>query len=349
MDKTVANQTVSELAELIESTVGLEANQAKAIVFFAIATFALTQLEKFPIMAIYGPAGTGKTTILNILKQICRGPVQIDGKVTKAVLRDSLKSRTTALIDEADRIHEPWLVNRYSKQSSTTSVNKEGEQGWAKVEQDLFGATALHRRIPFKDPAILSRSIVVTTRPRTVLTPFREDGFSPFAAKLKELAMEVNWQGVKERTGNRIIDTWAPLLEVAGCLVDEEWVAYAEGEMEGATTNLNRGQEEEPSQAVYRELLALTVSPKRVLERVLIKEIVDGLCSAERMNSWQVGQLLRDMGFVTKTVGGNQYVYTGGKEKLMEVGKALAVEDEWLEGDEEAVVEGPRVLVMPPR
>ena len=93
------------------------------------------------------------------------------------------------------------------------------------------------------------------------------------------------------------------------------------------------------------------MSPKKVRERVLIKDIVDGLCSAERMNSWQVGQLIRGMGLKTKPVGGKQWVYTGGQEKLVEVGKALGVQDEWLEGEEEKEVgvDKPRVLVMPPR
>lgn len=205
------------------------------------------------------------------------------------------------------------------------------------MEEDLFGATALHRRIPFKDVAILSRSIVVTTRPQpgSARTPFKPESFSPLAEKLKELAMGMDWQAVKEQASDRITDTWVPLLEVAAWLGDEEWTTYAVTQMEKAATNLSLGQEEEPTQAVFSELLAIAVYGGKVRERVEIKTIAEGMCSP-KLNSWQVGDLLRGMGFKTKKTGGKQYVLTGGEDKLVEVGKALGIQDEWLEAEEEA-------------
>ena len=45
----------------------------------------------------------------------------------------------------------------------------------------------------------------------------------------------------------------------------------------------------------------------------------------------QNGLIVRELGFETKKVGGQQYVYTGGAKKLAEVGRSLGVQDEWIE------------------
>ena len=83
---------VQGLVELIVSASGLDQNQAKTAVYYAIATYALPQLEKFPVLVFLGPAGTGKTTLLGIMGAISYNPSDIiDGKVSKSVLRDSLK------------------------------------------------------------------------------------------------------------------------------------------------------------------------------------------------------------------------------------------------------------------
>ena len=51
------------------------------------------------------------------------------------------------------------------------------------------------------------------------------------------------------------------------------------------------------------------------------------------LNSWQVGQVLRDLGFDTKTAGGKQYVFIGGKENFIQVAQFIGFQDEWLEAD----------------
>ena len=39
-----------------------------------------------------------------------------------------------------------------------------------------------------------------------------------------------------------------------------------------------------------------------------------------------------------KNAGGNQYVYTGGREKLVTVGRELGIKDEWFEDENAAGV-----------
>ena len=330
---TLPEGRVDSLVQLIQSTTGLGGNDSRTVVYFAIATHALPNLRKFPILAIYGPAGTGKTTLLLIIEQLSREAVKIDGKATPAVLRDSLRAETTALIEEADDIHEEWMVNRYSKDSDAIEVNRPKQGGWSRDTINMFGATALHRRTPFRDPAILSRSITVNSRHKAGgVSAFRPADFNQYSAELKELAQRVNWERGGDENTDRITDTWLPLLAVDAFL-GGNWGRFAEQQMERARADLRLGHEEEPSQAVYRSFLALALQ-NEVLgpeERVLLADITRNVQDGLQLNSWQVGQLLRDMGFETDTAGGHQYAYTGGSPKLVEVGLMLGVQDQWIE------------------
>ena len=176
----------------MHETTGLDDDQAKTIIYYAVATYGLPQLDKFPLLGIYGPAGTGKTTILGILGDIAYKPTWLDGKVTRAVLRDSHRFDATVLIDEADDMHEELLVNTYSRQSAPTTVKRRGETDWLQKTINLFGATAHHRRRPFRDPAILSRSVVVRTRRKVGVIPYRAEDFKPYVEVLKALADTVD-------------------------------------------------------------------------------------------------------------------------------------------------------------
>lgn len=102
--------------------------------------------------------------------------------------------------------------------------------------------------------------------------------------------------------------------------------------MNKARANLSLGQQEEPTQGVFSALLSIAVSEGgKVEDRVQIKQIVEDLRQSMKLNGWQVGTLLREMGLETKKAGGKQYVYTGGMKRLKEIGKRLQIDDEWLE------------------
>ena len=112
-------------------------------------------------------------------------------------------------------MNERQIRNRYSRSTSRTSVKRERRQGWDSEPLDTFGATVLHRRHPFKDPAVQSRAITVRTR--------KSDG--PFNANFNEigqlhdqlagLAEAVHWENVSQFGGDLIRDSWAPILLIA--------------------------------------------------------------------------------------------------------------------------------------
>lgn len=335
--------TVEKLLTLVQQAVGLDSHQAKLVVYYALATHGLAKLERFPILVLYGPHGTGKTTLLSILRNLVYEPRWLDGKDSYAVVRDALEQNTTALIDEADDVSkgkkEQLFVNRYSRQSETVAVNRgSGMTGYAKAVQALFGAAVLHRRIPFKDPAIQSRAVLVKTK--KLAGKFNTDLslFEPSQKQLEDVATRVDWGRVGELGGNRTRDTWAPLLAVAEFLHDDAWLTYAEAQVVQAEAESDSGREAEPTIATFCALLAAALddgngghllTPKPRVEIAAVKVAVNE--EGQVLNSHQVGVILRGVGFETGTQGGKQYVFTGGADKLREVGRELEIQDEWLE------------------
>jgi len=344
---TKINDKILPLVRLIEGTTGLDDDQARTIIYFAMATYGLPELQKFPILTISGQYGTGKTTLLEILKEIAYKPpdeLLNAAELSRPALRDSLRPDATDLIDEADDMGEEWLIKRYDRAVASHIVKRpiastKGELLRYEDERlNLFGAIALHRRKPFKDPAVLSRSIVVRTKYKGQgIEGFNPELFRPFAEKLAALAKEVPWNIVEANQGNRIYDTWEPLMFAAHWLEDYEWYKYADIQIKKANANSVVGREDEPTPAIFRALISLVLDadstdelePK---ERVLLAEVTKAVeTEGHRMTSYQVGQALREMGFETENRGGRIRVYSGGMEKLIEVAQLLGVHDELLQ------------------
>ena len=332
-----ADGSIHQLVTMIQGACGLDTDWAKAISYYALATHGLPNLKKFPILLLEGPPGTGKSTILGILGQITNGPSHIDGSVSRAELRDSLNDTHTALIEEADRVSEGLVRNRYSDQTSETVVKREAARGWNRESLDLFGATVLHRRVPFKDPAVQSRGITVHTRKADGRLKSDLDAFTPYQDYLASLATEIKWEQAVDLGGSRILDTWAPILLVAQHLADEPRLTWATNEIDRAEAGFDAGQEEEPAQLVFNTILALSLDDHgnqmlKPKERIAMKAIRHELGDNElRLTSIQIGDIVRNFGLEIKKVGGTQYVYIEGKEKLEAIHRELGLQDEWFD------------------
>lgn len=322
-------QIITNYANAITSACGLDINQAKTVVYWAIATHAIDRLKIMPILVLQGGHGTGKSTLIELLNQICHSPIPIDGKVSKAELRDSLKLNTTALIEEADGINENWILKRFAKQTASTSVKRgSASQGWTREPMNLFGATVLHRRVPFRDPAVDSRSITL----KTVYKPGNYSMPTLDGTALANIAASVDWTKTITLPDGRAADTWMPLFQAALNCKDSEFLQYAVGELNKAIASLTVGQEYEPSQLVVSKLVSSAIDPnsQQLKQRVPLKDITKGLKDdGHNLNSWQVGKILRDLGFEVKLSGGNQYVYID-KAHLLGVAKQLGIDDDAL-------------------
>ena len=329
---------LTALMEQVQSVTGLGTNEAKTLVYWALGTHSLPKLNIFPILSIKGEYGTGKTTLLAVLQQLVHLPEWIGGDASRAVLRDSLRHESTALIDEGDIIKEALIRDRYSRRSAQKGVNREVTHGWKMDNLKTFGATAVHRRNAFKDPAVDSRTVVVLTR-RVAggVKPFRDEDFAPWHKVLKALAAEIPWEKLAQDSSSREVDTWGPLLVVAQYLEDTTWLAYANERVEAAQASIARGGEQEPTKMVFRAIVASVVeeldgNSARSRNRVSLAQVKEFLDhEGLTLNSWQIGEAAPELGFEVKNVGGVMYVYVTGLPQLRAVGKELGVSDEVLD------------------
>jgi hypothetical protein len=151
-------------------------------------------------------------------------------------------------------------------------------------------------------------------------------------ADLATVAKIVDWSKPLFLPDGRAADTWMPLFQTALYCKDTDWMAYALGELNKAIASLSVGQGYEPSQLVVSKLVSLAIeqNSQQLKERVALKAIEKGLKDdGEDLNSWQVGKILRELGFEIKSIGGTRYVLID-KAHLLAVAKQLGIEDEAL-------------------
>lgn len=228
---------------------GISRQQAKTCFYYAVATHLLPdQLELIAILAIIGALGTGKSGLLAQLVKMVNLPKQI-GAESQSTLRDELDGTVTALIDEGDKIYEPYLQRRYAKDTSQISfkVPVADDKGWQKVGAAIFGATIIVRRTPFSDPATKSRSIVIPTKYHPGTYEITEIDID----EIKKIAASVS---PDLTSSHRIKNNWQPVQSVASALGDNEWLKYSEKQIEKDTQAMMAGQDFEPEEAILAAL-----------------------------------------------------------------------------------------------
>ena len=236
----------------ITTASGLTEEQAKTCVYYTVCTYHLADLMKLPTFSFQGPAGTGKTSAMEQLRRIVKEPKPIQGR-TYATVRDELTDATTALIDEADSLDrlEELLTSRHSKENGTFTVNHSNSQGgYQPKKHNIFGATIVCRRVPFADVAFRSRAIVIPTRHKR--GKYTLNGVEGFGSKAMMTELKI------QETSDRVEDTWEPLLAVARSLKDDEWLEYAEKEIEKQTMLMRQSQGIEPQEALVYTLKAFS-------------------------------------------------------------------------------------------
>lgn len=305
--QTVEIPIVSSPLEAINKAVitmlsasGLTPNQAKTVIYYSTATYLEVDIQ--PILCLFGPAGTGKTSTMEQQQPyLCRAK-QVTGK-TKSALREGLSNTRTALIEEGDRADEELIGCRYSKRTANISVMKEGTLGWRNQEHNIFGATIIHKRKPFEDAAVRSRAIIIKTRKRSgnyQIKPVSDEEVKAIAdiAEKVDLTLDL--------TSERVADTWRPLILVAKAVGDYDWIEYAKGEMELDEKALLAGQGYEPEQAMLLTLQNLMITDSGVPMDVQIKDVKRELQDNfdVRLKIYQIDQMASNLGFtVTKPSG----------------------------------------------
>ena len=320
---------VSAGIRAMQTASGLTDEQAKTCVYYAAATYGLKQLDIFPILVFQGAQGTGKSDAIKTLEQLVYKPAKIVGtKLSEATLRDELgKTReATAFFEEGDKLDEAMISNRYSRATAEQKFKKELQTGWKQVKARYFGATVLHKRKPFNDPATASRCIIIKTRhrgQRNWYVPGVEGGIRE---GLQELWDKSTKQPAELEYSGRAADVWKPLITVAMACGDIYWLVYCLDEIQKATESLKRGQQFEPDAMTVSALIALSHSSQEVAPLVALSGIRENLKKEYNWqpSSWAVGDMVRNFGFEVKTSHGQQKVMVD-KEKLAQVAKELGI------------------------
>lgn len=283
-------QLTSTIAAIMKAS-GVSLNQAKTVAYYAVATFL--EVDLMPVLIILGKAGTGKSSLMKQLAKLVNRPLWVNAK-SSAALRTELSRIDifTALIEEGDKIDEELTTNRYSKETAQIAVRVQQEIGWQNVNADIFGATIIHRRIPLSDVALRSRSIIIRTdyRPGDYEV---QDIENDEVKRVAELVSEV------PKTSNRVDDTWGPLIAVGEAIGDEEWLAYAKGQIERDKKSLVAGQSYEPEKALVFVLRALMLPSLSVVIPVLVSAIKKQLRSEFDLplKAYQIEEMCITLGF----------------------------------------------------
>ncbi len=222
---------LDELAAVILRHIVMAKSMANAIALWIVHTYVFTVLFITPRLSITSPAKQcGKTTLLDILTNLCQRPMLTANITAAAVFRTVEQAQPTLLIDEADTFAKDKddlrgvLNSGYRKGGSVTRTVGESHDvrmfsTWAPAAIAMIG-----KHLP---DTLEDRSIPIRLRRRRKdepITQFRADR----TAHLQRLArMAARWADdnrdklatadpdMPECLFNRVADNWRPLIAVA--------------------------------------------------------------------------------------------------------------------------------------
>ena len=319
------NEMSEVINDLLRRTTGLGEIERKLIAFYTLATYGLDSAQRFPLLVLKGPMGTGKSKTMRVIKSFaCRANAFSLRSMTLPTFRDELVAchEGTAVIEEADQgwkddqTFERMLSDRYGRVSAETALKKyAGRNSYVTKKYLCFGASVLHRRTPFADTALNGRSIFIRFRANHERTyeEFHEDQeivqysserLRDFEFVLPKILSPVGIAG-------RILDTYEPILAVAQMCKDTHFLNDILFRLQLETEQLKEAQSIEPVGIVLRALVEQLSRPGATFDfrkYPRISNLVSVIWESHRMQMkpHQVAEALRDLGFKTK----NSHGYT---------------------------------------
>jgi len=307
---------------LSEST-GLGERERKLVVYAVLATHALPYLDTFPVLVLLGKMGTGKSQTLMIVDNFsfrsCR--MSLRG-MTGPAIRDKFASchEGTAIVEEADAAwkdgdsnFERLISDRYQRATAEASLKEAaGERRWRTDTRKYFGATVLHRRVPFVDPALDGRSVIVRFRPDHARQYREFDKNDPGNAEGRKLIGEVTFElpnvEQPERVAARVFNSYRPLLGMAKLCGDSDFEKQTLTRLLLQNTlELKGAQASEPDGLVLQAIVeAVFQSGVPQFENIRFGGLSDLIWKNHRLTITprQIGPIARELGFETKASHG---------------------------------------------
>jgi len=337
---------VGQIAAMFHQVSGLPDFEELTCAYYCLSTYFVDKTNPFPLLAIMGPNGTGKSRFLEMCELLAFRPHLFSFmKLTPPAMRDKLGEAHdgTAILDEADTDGlESFLTLRYRRETAVCYIKIPTAGGWATKAIPMFGPSILHKRQPFADPAVDGRSILINTvantdRVYTEKENISEDIIADLVVAQMKLRVSVKLPKktlIPPGIAPRIADTYRPLIALASIENDVEFLEPLWERLRLATTDFTDGQAYEPGPIVVQALLScLTINENMVIKNVklegeLVKKIQYEF--GYNLNSRQVAKILRSYGFTLKRIGGPFSVVPDLKT-LIKVALAIGLEDEALE------------------
>jgi hypothetical protein len=265
--------------------------------------------------------GTGKSQTEHIIKDFAYEPHAFSLRSrTLPAIRDELAAcyQGTAIIEEADQAwkdgemaFERMLSDRYQRASGEAALKVKIEDEWETVKKKYFGATVLHRRIPFNDPALDGRSVLVHFRADTSRPYDEYSEQDPWIAEGSKLLRGVKFKLPEVNTpagiAARVFNTYKPLLSVAQLCGDDEFGEQVLQRLQRETLELKEAQSEEPDGLVLRAIVeAVFAREEPEFRYVKFSVLSEAILRNHKFNLQprQIGPIARELGFETKTAHG---------------------------------------------
>jgi hypothetical protein len=259
--------------EALTNVSSLNRNEAKLCLYYCILTYKIADLTLFPILTLYGEHGSGKSSLMKVMVQLVNRPVPAPQSFldlarweglklddTYPSLRDALLEDTTAFIEEGDadtKKNERLIADRYSRQTAVVRHKKEETVGHSQATTRIFGATIIHKRRGYKDPATTSRSLFITTR-KEMTKPHSNKVFTESDRhEFRAIAGEIPISNLTPN--NRAQDLWYPLMGLAIYISDGEWMPWAIDELYKLTHRQTSAGAFDPQKALILAILSNAV------------------------------------------------------------------------------------------
>jgi len=339
-------EIVDAIAATLHLVTGLDGFEERMCAYYCLATWCINQINPFPLLCILGPNGTGKTQLLTAFKRLAYKPHAFTAsKMTPPTIRDELGEahEQTAIIDEADIDSlEEILVLRYLRETAICYVKiPSGSGGWITRTIPIFGPSIVHKRLPFKDPAVDGRSIIINTVAKPNRSYIRASQLNEGAILELQKAQEKasaalklpSYQRIPKGIAGRVADSYKPIIALASIEQDTAFIETIWERLRITTQDFADGQSYEPGPIVVQALLScLTVNEQIQLRNVrlegdLVKKIQYDF--GYNLNSRQVAKILRNYGFTLRRIGG-PYSVIPDLNTLVKVAKLIGIEDEAL-------------------
>lgn len=307
----------------LSQSTGLKELGQKLAIYWTLGTHALPHVDTFPILAMIGKTASGKSQTLSIIGDFAYRPFPFSLRsMTAPTIRDRFAecASGTAILEEADQawkdseaVFERMLSDRYQRRSAEAAHKvKVGEDQWTTHSSKFFGATAVHRRIPFSDAALDGRTVFVRFKADHSRTYEEYSAEDPWNVEGRELMRNVTFEPPPveqpEGVAGRIFATYKILLSTAKLCGDEDFPAQLLPRLLTETAELKEAQSSEPDGLVLGAIVGAVFQDEDNPEFRNIKysDLAKSIWENHRfsLTPRQIGPIARDLGFETKTSHG---------------------------------------------